>query len=115
MKRRKKPRASTTVRERDAAEASAFYPYLLAFQEWFAARGYSTQTLQVRSDGVRRFIRWADERGVRTPQEVTRPILERYRRHLYHYRKVNGEPLSFATQQQRLMPLRAFFTQQSRI
>lgn len=40
---------------------------------------------------------------------VSRPILERYRRHLYHYRKENGEPLSFATQQQRLLPLCAFF------
>jgi|HubBroStandDraft_1064217.scaffolds.fasta_scaffold11551_1 integrase/recombinase XerD len=114
MKRRKKPRASTTARERDAAESSAFYPYLLHFLEYFAARGYSPQTLQVRSDGIRRFIRWADERGIHTPQEVTRPILERYRRHLYHYRKVNGEPLSFATQQQRLMPLRAFFKWLSR-
>jgi len=36
-------------------------------------------------------------------------VLERYRRHLYHYRKENGEPLSFATQQQRLLPLRALF------
>jgi integrase/recombinase XerD len=43
------------------------------------------------------------------PQEVTRPILERYRRHLYHHRKDNGEPLSFATQAQRLIPLRGFF------
>ena len=42
-------------------------------------------------------------------QDVTKPVLERYRRHLYHYRKENGEPLSFATQQQRLLPLRAFF------
>jgi integrase/recombinase XerD len=109
MKRRKKPRAANTPRERDPTEASAFYPYLLRFLEWFASRGYSPQTLHIRNDGLRRFIRWADERGIRTPQEVTRPILERYRRHLYHYRKNNGDPLSFATQQQRLMPLRTFF------
>jgi integrase/recombinase XerD len=63
----------------------------------------------LRADALRRFIRWADERGIPRPQDVTRPILERYRRHLYHYRKENGEPLSFATQQQRLIPLRAFF------
>src|ERR1700737_933694 len=90
MKRRKKPRAAGSSRERDPAESSAFHPYLLRFLEWFASCGYSPRTLQIRADGVRRFVRWADERGVRTPQDVTRPILERYRRHLYHYRKNNG-------------------------
>jgi len=114
MKRRKKPRAAGSAREPDPCEASAFYPYLVSFLEWFASRGYSPQTLQLRNDGIRRFIRWVDERGIRTPQEVTRPILERYRRYLYHYRKNNGDPLSFATQQQRLMPLRAFFKWLSR-
>ena len=73
----------------------------------FAARGHSPHTLQLRRDALRGFIRWADERGISRPQEVTRPILERYRRYLYHYRKDNGEPLSFATQAQRLIPLRA--------
>lgn len=74
MKRRKKPRAAGSPRERDPAESSAFHPYLLHFLEWFASRGYSPRTLQIRADGVRRFVRWADERGVRTPQDVTRPI-----------------------------------------
>ena len=27
--------------------------------------------------------------------EVTRPVLERYQRYLFFYRKKNGEPLSF--------------------
>jgi integrase/recombinase XerD len=109
MKRRKKPRASGATRERDAAEASGIYPYLLRFLEWFASRGYAEHTTALRNDAIRRFIRWCGERSIDRPQDVTRPILERYRRHLYHYRKENGEPLSFATQQQRLLPLRAFF------
>ena len=109
MKRRKKPKAVSSARDRDPAEHNGLYPYLMRFLEWFAARGHSPQTVQLRNDGLRRFIRWADERGLQRPQDVTRPILERYRRHLYHYRKDNGEPLSFATQQQRLIPLRAFF------
>jgi integrase/recombinase XerD len=50
-----------------------------------------------------------DERGVSRPGEVTRAMLERYQRHLYHYRKPDGEPLSFRSQSQRLMPVRAFF------
>ncbi|MBS0613505.1 MAG: site-specific integrase, partial [Proteobacteria bacterium] len=109
MKRRKKPKASSHVHERYPVESSGLYPYLLRFLEWFVSRGYSPRTTDIRSDALRRFIRWADERGIQRPQEVTRPILERYRRFLYHYRKDNGEPLSFSTQQQRLIPLRAFF------
>jgi integrase/recombinase XerD len=109
MKRRKKPKPSTAVRDRYPVERSGVYPYLVRFLEWFAARGYSPRTTALRADALKRFIRWCDERGITRPQDVTRPILERYRRHLYHYRKENGEPLSFATQQQRLIPLRAFF------
>ena len=40
---------------------------------------------------------------------MTRPILQRYQRYLYHYRKANGAPLSFSTQATRLHPLVAFF------
>lgn len=109
MKRRKKPRASSAPRERDPAETSGIYPYLLRFLEWSASRGYAEQTRLLRENAIRRFIRWCGERSIDRPQDVTRPVLERYRRHLYHYRKENGEPLSFATQQQRLLPLRAFF------
>jgi integrase/recombinase XerD len=109
MKRRKKPRAPSAPRERDPAEASGIYPYLLRFLEWSASRGYAEQTRLLRENAIRRFIRWCGERSIDRPQDVTRPVLERYRRHLYHYRKENGEALSFATQQQRLLPLRAFF------
>ena len=38
---------------------------------------------------------WCAERGLTEPVEVTRPVLERYQRHLFHYRKSDGEPLSF--------------------
>ena len=43
------------------------------------------------------------------PVEVTRPVLERYQRHLFHYRKKNGEPLSFRSQHSCLVPLRVWF------
>src|SRR5262245_2147329 len=110
MKRRKKPRPSIIVRERDPAELSGFYPYLLrCFSDRSARRGSPKRTTEARADHLKRFIRWCVERSLDRPQDITRPILERYRRYLYHYRKENGEPLSFATQQQRLLPIRAFF------
>jgi integrase/recombinase XerD len=40
---------------------------------------------------------------------VTRTVLEAYQRHVFHYRKKNGEPLSFTGQHDRLVPLRVWF------
>ena len=48
-------------------------------------------------------------RGIADPVEVTRPILERYQRYLFLYRKKNGEPMSFRSQHSRLVPLRMWF------
>lgn len=84
-------------------------PYLARFLEASAAKGLSPRTVEIRDRALRRFVFWCSERSLDRPQDVTRPILERYRRHLFHSRKQNGEALSFATQQQRLLPVKAFF------
>jgi integrase/recombinase XerD len=55
------------------------------------------------------FIRWCDERGISQPCQVTKPILDRYARYLYHHRKAGGEPLSIASQHKHLVPVRALF------
>ena len=36
--------------------------------------------------------------GITRPTDVTKPILERYARWLYHHRKEDGRPLSFGSQ-----------------
>ena len=55
------------------------------------------------------FIQWAYEHGLREPIEITRPVLERYQRYSFFYRKKNGEPLTFRSQHARLVPLRVWF------
>ena len=72
-------------------------------------RNYSQHTVRNRQVHIGFFIAWAQERGLREPLEVTRPVLERYQRYLFHYRKKNGEPLSFRSQHARLVPLRVWF------
>ncbi len=88
---------------------SGITPYLNCFIESSAVSGLSETTVEIRRRMLSRFILWCDERDLDQPQDITRPILERYRRYLYHYRKVDGQPLSFATQQQRLVPIKMFF------
>jgi len=80
--------------------------------EYFARlreRGFSAFTIQRRSHVLMVFGHWCEERGLTKPQDITRPILERYQRHLFYYRKSNGNPLSFRTQISYLSGIQAFF------
>jgi len=105
---RKKPQRAAQP-QADPIAHNGITAYLYRFIDWSAAMGLSEATVETRRRMLSRFIAWCDERDLAQPQDITRPILERYRRYLYHYRKTNGQPLSFATQQQRLVPLKAFF------
>jgi integrase/recombinase XerD len=74
-----------------------------------AVQNYSAHTVRNRQVHIGFFIQWCKERGLTDPVEITRPVLERYQRHLFHYRKKNGEPLSFRSQHSCLVPLRVWF------
>ena len=72
-------------------------------------QNYSEFTVRGRAGHIGFFLAWLKDRGIVEPVEVTRPVLESYQRHLFHYRKANGEPLSFRSQHARLVPLRVWF------
>ncbi|HEN3653249.1 TPA: site-specific tyrosine recombinase XerC [Yersinia enterocolitica] len=82
---------------------------LLRFVAWRQARNWSETTLKVQTHHTYRFIEWATERGLHYAVDITRPILGRYQRHLYQYRKSNGEPLSSRTQRTALQPIQVWF------
>jgi integrase/recombinase XerD len=70
---------------------------------------YSEYTVRNRRVHIGFFLDWCQERGITEPVDVTRTVLESYQRHVFHYRKKNGEPLGFTGQQARLVPLRVWF------
>jgi integrase/recombinase XerD len=72
-------------------------------------KNYSEYTIKGRRVHARFFLEWAQEHGITEPVEVTRTVLERYQKHVFHYRKKNGEPLSFTGQHDRIVPLRVWF------
>lgn len=72
-------------------------------------QNYSEYTVKNRRVHIGFFVDWCHERGLSEPLDVTRPVLERYQRHLFHYRKKNGQPLSFRSQHSRLVPIRVWF------
>lgn len=108
MAARKKHLGGATARGWDLPDVP-LATALREFLAWSETAGISPFTLRQRQRGVRRFIVWAQERALSSPQEITLPILERYQRHLYHYRKADGTPLSFASQHTELVPLKAYF------
>jgi integrase/recombinase XerD len=72
-------------------------------------KNYSEYTIKGRRVHIGFFLEWAAERGIVDAVEVTRTVLEAYQRHVFHYRKKNGEPLGFNGQHDRIVPLRVWF------
>ncbi|MCB1036466.1 MAG: tyrosine-type recombinase/integrase, partial [Acidobacteria bacterium] len=93
----------------DPSDAHGLSAWLLRYLEDIRARHFSAQTLVAREESLRLFLVWCYERGLSRPTAITRPILQRYQRHLFHYRRENGKPLALRTQHHRLVAIRAFF------
>lgn len=89
--------------------ANPLHSYKHSFCDWTTVIGLSANTARMRQWALDHFIAWVDERGLRHPAEVTRPILQRYQRHLYLLRKKDGQPLAYSSQVNRLTPVVAFF------
>lgn len=80
------------------------------FFEWMAVRNFSKQTVALYHQYLGYFFIWCEERGIDDPAEVSRPVIERYQRHLYYHKKANGAPLAVSTQYTRLAVVRGYFS-----
>ena len=105
---RKKHHAHASTQKQDVSH-SAMAPYLAHYLDWLKVKGFSTETGKRKDSTLRRFILWCSERGLDHPNEVTKPILERYQRYLFYLRQDNGEPLSYASQNVYFSSVRSFF------
>ena len=101
----RKPRATPE----GADDPHGLHAWMQRYLEWLRVQNYSERTVENRELYLGYFLAWCAERGIARPVEVTRPILERYQRMLFHYRKRSGNPLSFRSQHSRLVPVRAYF------
>lgn len=88
----------------------SLYYFLLRFIKSCETSGIADSTIYARTSSLRKFIIWCDDRGLVTPQDITRPILERYQRHLFLSRQQNGKPISIACQVNYLSHIRSFFS-----
>ena len=102
----------STKDDQDPNDPSDPQGMTVLMDQYFESRrvnNYSEQTITIKKYYLRYFTDWAADRGITRPSEVTRPIVERYQRFLYHYRQPNGKPLTFKTQVNLLAALRVWF------
>jgi len=107
MPRRGQAKAKPPIGAIDVPEA--WRAQVAAFLDAKRVAGYTPATIANYERNLRMFVTWCEERNLMRPAEVTRPIIERYQRHLYYHRKRDGESLSFRTQHARLVPVVQLF------
>jgi len=91
------------------ADPQGMYQLVQEYLKWMAIKNYSDKTINGREFFLFWFLEWCGQRGLIRPSEITKPILERFQRYLFHYRKKNGSPLTFHSQYNRLVAIRAWF------
>lgn len=107
-KRTKKPRHSFRALHA-GADHRTMRGNIAAYLEWMQVRGYTEDSVEHRAQVLHYFANWCEERGLLRSTEITRPILQRYQRWMFYYRKKNGQPLGISTQYTRLMVVTVFF------
>lgn len=64
---------------------------------------------RTRRSRLAHFHAWCHERGIARPQDVTHAHLQRFQRHLFLYRKANGQPIAVNGQRIALFTIEMFF------
>lgn len=68
--------------------------WMQRYLEALRTLSYGEELLRARRQALSLFLEWCSERELQRPHEVTKPILERYQRHLFAWRKPSGQPMS---------------------
>ena len=96
---------------RDEGDVTNAFDYDVEdYLTYLAAHGYASTTVRGRRYHLNELSRYLEARGLTDPRLVTPSTLESYQRHLFHHKKSDGTALSFATQAQRLVPVKGFFS-----
>ena len=91
------------------SDPRSLHAYVLAYIEHLKTQHYAVQSVQYKYASLIWFIEWSEERGIDHIEAITRPILQRYQRHLYYATGRGDKPLSIASQRNRLTAVRTWF------
>ena len=76
---------------------------------WMRVHNYAATTISCRRRYLGYFTGFCQQQGVEAADAVSFELLQTYQRLLFEHRKRDGEPLTVATQAQRLIPVCHFF------
>jgi integrase/recombinase XerD len=114
--------AARTLRHRDNRGGNApmqeVYPqepgtlggYLEPYLDYMGMLNRTPKAIKSRMKEVVYFLRWAHERDLTRPDQITYPVLQGYQRWLWRYRKPDGKPLTVSSQRGRLGGVKGFFS-----
>jgi integrase/recombinase XerD len=77
---------------------------------WLGVHNYARTTVADRERYLGYLVRFLEGRGVGNSRDVNYDLLKEYQETLFAHRKVDGLPLSFGTQAQRMIPVQQFFS-----
>lgn len=80
------------------------------YLQYLETRNYSKATLRNYHSALKHFRLWMEDRGLSTPQTITRAMLERYQTHLHNIKTTKGKALAVVTQSLHLTSIRLFFS-----
>lgn len=83
--------------------------YVDEYLDWMRIHNRTPAAVAGRWEEMKTFLRWAEERGLTQPPQITRTILESYQRHLWRFRRPNGKPLGISTQRSKLIAIKGYF------
>jgi integrase/recombinase XerD len=93
----------------DASDPAGLAALLQRYLQWLETHNFAANTVNIRRLQLARFIRWCDDRSVTHAAAVTAEMIQRFQRHLFYYRKRDGQPLSISSQSHWLTSLRSWF------
>lgn len=91
-------------------DIESFEAIVTKYRNWLLVHNYSVHTEARMKRIMKRFTAWCDDLGITRPKEVTKAVLESYKRHLHHQRsKRDGEKLKSAYVRSILVYVSMFF------
>jgi len=84
--------------------------WLLRHLDALEVRQVSRASLKARKSNLAHFNAWCVEHGIERPQDVSHAHVEAFQRHLFVYRRTDGQPLAASGQVNILAAVGAFFS-----
>lgn len=89
--------------------ADSLAAWMQRYLEALRVQSYGEELLRARRASLALFLEWCHARELQRPGEITKPILERYQRYLFTWRKPDGQPLTTKGQWLRVNQVRLWF------